>query len=118
MWPAGGLARRGRACQRAAGRYPLGQPTLDLRSAGGSINIIKNKICSCQVVEILGRFFSVGAWAGGVSFSLRQEELIHLCQILSPPYLRNVLLRDITRACMHPVKDSQGSGAFYDDDDD
>ena len=52
------------------------------------------------------------------SFSVRQEELIHLCQILSPPYLRNVLLQDIMRACMHRVKHSQGSGALDDDDDD
>ena len=68
IWPARGLARRGRACQRTAGRYPLGQPTLDLRSAGGSINIIKNKICSCQVVEILGRFFQLGLGWWGVFF--------------------------------------------------
>ena len=52
------------------------------------------------------------------SFSVRQEELIHLCQILSPPYLRNVLLQDIMRACMHRVKHSQGSGGVDDDDDD
>ena len=52
------------------------------------------------------------------SFSVRQEELIHLCQILSPPYLRNVLLQDIMRACMHRVKHSQGSGAVDDEDDD
>ena len=51
------------------------------------------------------------------SFSVRREELIHLCQILSPPYLRNVLLQDIMRACMHRVKHSQGSGAVDDDDD-
>ena len=60
----------------------------------------------------------MGAWAGGVFFCAWQEELIHLCQILSPPYLRNVLLQDIMRACMHRVKHSQGSGAVDDDNHD
>ena len=53
-----------------------------------------------------------------VSFSLRQEELIHLCQILSPPYLRNVLLQDIMRACMHRGKTFPGIWSFDDDDND
>ena len=56
-------------------------------------------------------------WAGGVFFSGAGGANPSVSNIVSP-YLRNVLLRDITRACMHPVKDSQGSGAFYDDDDD
>ena len=44
--------------------------------------------------------------------------LIHLCQILSPPYLRNVLLQDIMRACMRRGRIFPGIWSAFDDGDD